>query len=359
MSRSGLLRNRLARRSFLSLPALALPAMPMNAARAQTVYSALPTAVTLLSSGPAYGYIAGWAKLLGPHLLDGLPPGIASSFTAMGGPDGVTVCNAFGARLDPDGGTLMFAPGAALLAWLEGDSRVKYDPGRWIATVVGATPALLVGRMPLSATTARPLRLAATNPIGPELAAFLALDLLGLPIRPVYGLADPASLIEGFRRQTIDLAFLGGPKLHDTLAGLQAAGAQAWFSTGAQGCDGPTLRDPLLPAVPSFLEAAAALAISVPNDERFAGYEAAAAASAICFTAVLPELVRPSTLAAWRRGAELIGDSLSVAAVAVPQGVRLVTGLCAVTFLEQAVRSAAGLDSLRRTMLTRYGWRAS
>ena len=347
--------NGLARRAFLSLPALALPAG--GVAWAQPVAPALPSGVTLLSSGPSYGYIAGWAKLLGPHLLDGLPPDVSSSFTAMGGPDGVTVCNAFGARLDPDGSTIMFAPGAALLAWLEGDSRVHYDPGRWIAAVVGATPGVLVGRAPLSARTGRPLRLAASNPIGPELAAFLALDLLELPVQPVYGLADPASLVESLRRRAVDFAFLSGPKLRETLRHARAAGASALFSTGGQGCNGPRVRDPLVPTVPTFLEAAAAIGAAIPADDRWAGYEAAAAAAAVCFTAVLPDLVRPSTLAAWRRGAELISDSLSVAAVAVPQGVRLVTGVCAGSFLTQASRSAAALDSLRQTMSNRYGWR--
>lgn len=353
MSRPG------SRRAFLSLPALALPMLAPDATWAQSAKAAFPSGVTLLSSGPPYGYIAGWAKLLGPHLLDALPPDVGSTFAALGGPDGVTLCNAFGARLDPDGSTMMFAPGAALLAWLEGDSRVKYDPGRWIATVVGATPAVLVGRAPLSASARRPLRLAASNPVGPELAAFLALDLLGLPARPVFGLADPASLVDGLRRHRIDLAFLSGPKIRDTLAQARAAGAVALFSTGAQGCDGPMQRDPLLPTVPSFLEAAAARAIAIPNDTRFAAYEAAAAAAAVCFAAVLPDLVRPTTLAEWRRGAELIDDSLSVAAVAVPQGVRLVTGVCAGRVLNQASGSAAALNSLRKTMLTRYGWRPS
>jgi hypothetical protein len=355
MSGSGL-----SRRTLLTLPALAWPTLAVPA-MAQPVEAAFPAGVTLLSSGPAYGYIAGWAKLLGPHLLDGLPTVVGSSFSAMGGPDGVTVCNAFGARLDPDGSTVMFTPGAALIAWLEGDSRVKYDPGRWIATVVGAAPAVLVGTIPLSAAVprSRPLRLAASNPVGPELAAFLALDLLGVPAEPVFGPGDAASMIEGLRGRTIDLAFLSGPKLREVLVQAQEAGAPPLFSTGAQGCDGPTLRDPQVPNVPSFLEAASTLGITVPNDDRFAGYSAAAAAAAVCFAAVLPDLVRPSTLAAWRRGAELIGDSLSVAAVAVPQEVRLVTDVCAGSFLTQVSSSAAALDSLRQTMLNRYGWRAS
>jgi hypothetical protein len=353
--------RRLARRAFLSIPALAFPT---GIATAQTVEIASPGGVTLLSSGPAYGYIAGWAKLLGPHLLDGLPPNTEPRFAAMGGPDGVTVCNAFGTRLDPDGSTIMFAPGAALLAWLEGDSRVKYDPGRWVATLAGVTPAVLVGRAPLTRaaltrSASRPLRLAASNPIGPELAAFLALDLLGLPTRPVYGLADPASLLDGLRHRMIDLAFLTGPKLHESLNVVRANGAVPLFSTGSQGCDGPMMRDPLLPTVPSFLEAAASLGRPVQTGDRFAAYEAAAAAAALCFVAVLPDLVRPSTLAEWRRGAELISDSLSVSAVALPQGVRLVTGVCAESFLTPTSRSAAALDSLRQTMLTRYGWRPS
>ena len=88
-------------------------------------------------------------------------------------------------------------------------------------------------------------------------------------------------------------------------------------------------------------------------------YEAAAAAASLCFVAVLPDLVRPSTLAEWRRGAALINDSLSVSAVAVPQGVRLVSGVCAERFLTQTSRSAVALDSLRQTMLTRYGWHPS
>jgi hypothetical protein len=360
MSGSGL-----SRRTFLRLPALALPALTAPAltapAMAQPEDGTFPDGITVLSSGPAYGYIAGWAKLLGAHLLDGLPPDVGSSFAAMGGPDGVTVCNAFGARLDPDGSTVMFAPGAALIAWLEGDSRVEYDPGRWIATVVGATPAVLVGTTSLSAAVprSRPLRLAASNPVGPELAAFLALDLLGVPVEPVFGPGDAASMIAALRGQAVDLAFLTGPKLREALLEAQAAGAPPLFSTGAQGCDGPTQRDPQAPNVPSFLEAASSLGITVPNDDRFAGYTAAAAAAAVCFTAVLPDLTRPSTLAAWRRGAELIGDSLSVSAVAVPQEVRLVTGVCAGSFVSQASGSAAALDSLRQTMLNRYGWRAS
>jgi hypothetical protein len=317
--------------------------------------------VTVLSSGPNYGYVAGWAKLLAPHLLDGLPGDVNSSFDAMGGPDGVTVGNAFGARMDPDGSTIMFAPGAAMIAWLEGDSRVKYDPAQWIPVLLGVTPAVLVARgsVSLAPGRTRPLRIGATNPLGPELAALLALDLLGVPVVPVYGMGDPQSLSDGLRRRVIDLAFLSGAKIKDALTLSAAAGAVPLFSTGAQGCEGPATRDPLLPDVPSFVEAAAAHAIDVSGKPGFAAYGAAAAAAGTCFMAVLPALVRAETVAVWRRGAQITTDSLSVSSVSVPQGVRFLTDACAGSHFSQMAGSSGMLAMLRTTVQQRYGWHAS
>jgi hypothetical protein len=273
----------------------------------------------------------------------------------------VTVGNAFGARMDPDGSTIMFAPGAAMLAWLEGDSRVKYDTAQWIPVLVGVVPAVLVGRRGLVLSPGRrnPLRIGATNPLGPELAALLALDLMGVPAQPVFGMGDPQSLSEGLRRRSIDLAFLSGPKIKNALAAAAAAGAVPLFSTGAQGCEGLATRDPLLPNVPSFVEAAATFAIEVPAKPGFAAYSAAAAAAATCFVAVLPDLVRAETVATWRRGTQISLDSLSVAAVAVPQGVRFLSGGCAATFFMQMTVASGTLATLRTTIQRRYGWHAS
>lgn len=319
--------------------------------------------VTVLSSGPAYGYIAGWAKLLTPQLLRGLPPEVTSAFTAMGGPDGVTVCNAFGARMDPDGSTLMFSPGAALLAWLEGDSRVKYDPARWVPTLIGTQPVVLVGKTPLSQylTQKRALRLGATNPIGPELAAIAALDLLGIPVAPIYGQTDPRSLTEALRRGRIDVALFAGPKIRDALAEAATAGAMplCLLASGSAGCGGPAMRDDLIPTVPTFLETAAALGLQLPEDVRVRAFETAAFAASTCFAAVLPDLVRPATVAAWRRGAELVSDNLSLAAVATQQEIRFQTGACAESLIRKITASPGAAASLRATLLHRFGWRAS
>jgi hypothetical protein len=354
----------ISRRALMGLTGTALataagvPAMAAEAP-AEAVFA---NGVSVLSSGPATGYIAGWAKLLTPYLVHGLPHDVTASFEAMGGPDGVTVCNAFGARMDPDGSTMMVTPGAAFLAWLEGDSRVKYDAGQLIPALIGTSRLVLVGTRPLTdiVTRKRAVRLGAINPIGPELAAMLALDLLGVPVAPVFGQGDTKSLVDGLRRGRIDVALLSGAKIRDALAAALAAGAKPlMILASASSCDVPSTRDALLPEIPTFLEAAAALSRPLPNDARFSAYDAATIAASTCFAAVLSDLVRPGTVAFWRRGAQLAADSLSVAAVATQQELILQTGDCAEHLMQRMTGSPAAVVALRATLLHRFGWHAS
>src|ERR1700710_969149 len=136
VSRPSLPSFALPRRGFLGMAA-AVPLAGIAHAATVAEPGGFPNGVTFVTSGPAHGYIAGWAKLLAPHLVSGLPADVVVQFADMGGPDGVTVSNAFGTRISPDGSTVMFTPGTALRAWLEGDSRVAYDPCHWIPTIVG------------------------------------------------------------------------------------------------------------------------------------------------------------------------------------------------------------------------------
>lgn len=354
----------ISRRALMGLTGTALAAAAAGPAKASeaAAEAVFANGVSLLSSGPSTGYIAGWAKLLTPYLVHGLPHDVTASFDAMGGPDGVTVCNAFGARMDPDGSTMMVTPGAAFLAWLEGDSRVKYDASQWIPALIGTSRLVLVGTRPLSeiVTRKRAARLGAMNPIGPELAAMFALDLLGVPVAPVFGQGDAASLIDGLRRDRLDVALLSGPKIRDALDAARTAGAAPlMILASATSCDGPATRDSLLPEIPTFLEAAAALRRPLPDDAHFAAFEAATIAASICFAAVLPDLVRPGTVAFWRRGAQLAADNLSVAAVATQQELSLQTGPCAEHLMQRMTGSAAAVVALRTTLLHRFGWHAS
>jgi hypothetical protein len=344
---------RLIDRRRLLASSLGLPLLSMSAARAATIAEPVgfPDGVTFLTSGPAHGYISGWAKLLGPYLLQGLPRGTAARHDDMGGPDGVTVANAFGLRIAPDGATLMFAPGAALLAWLRGDGRVKFDPGHWIAIVAGVTPAVLVGRGPLMRGS-QPVRLAATNPVGPELAALLALDLLGIRAVPAPTAPTLDYIGQALRGGSIDYALVSGPKVREALASLRNQGIAPLMTLGATGADGTAVRDPLLPSVPTLSEFLKANGI-VPTATRLAAYDAAASAARTCFVATLPDLLRPSALAEWRRGAGIVDDSLSVASVSDPQDVRLLTNNAAATHLAAVLAGAPAIPLINRLVQQR------
>ena len=64
----------------------------------------------------------------------------------VGGLDGVTGANRLDALVVPDGKTAAILPGAALIAWLTGDSRVHFDPTRWVPLMAGANSGVLVVR---------------------------------------------------------------------------------------------------------------------------------------------------------------------------------------------------------------------
>lgn len=58
--------------------------------------------------------------------------GEAVAIETVGTADGATGANRFTATAVADGSDLLMLPGEALQAWLAGDPRARYEPGRWI-----------------------------------------------------------------------------------------------------------------------------------------------------------------------------------------------------------------------------------
>ncbi|HYZ32554.1 MAG TPA: hypothetical protein VE684_09765, partial [Crenalkalicoccus sp.] len=167
-----------------------------------------PDDVSLLVAGPSGGRAARWGELMAPALGRALQQGAALPRQNVGGPDGVTGANQFDAHANPDGSTALLVPGQAALSWLCGDTRVKFDAGRWVPVWAGSTSAALATRVKL--VPGQTVRVAVGNLIGPELAGLLALDLLGIGAVPVrIDGAGPSPL----RRPDVDAVVLRGPAL--------------------------------------------------------------------------------------------------------------------------------------------------
>ncbi|MGH7154094.1 MAG: hypothetical protein ACREF3_09195, partial [Acetobacteraceae bacterium] len=171
---------------------------------------AFPHGATIVVAGPDAGRLDRWGRLIEPGLAEALSPGTVVRLDSVGGADGVTGANRFGAFAAPDGRTVLMAPGDAAIAWLVGDPRAKFDVAAWVPVLAGATPALMVGRPALrSLQGGHPVRIAIDHLDSSELAGVLALDLLGARAVPVGGIAS-SGLAAALRRGTVDAVLLCG-----------------------------------------------------------------------------------------------------------------------------------------------------
>src|SRR6202008_31963 len=118
-----------------------------------------------------------------------MPPYTAIRRVEIGSADGVTAANQFEVRGVPDGTTVLMVPGQAALAWMVGDPRAQFDVGHWVPVMAGTTPGVVGGRLGTLTNGGR-VRGAAANAASADLAALLGLQLLGVPVQPVFGITE-------------------------------------------------------------------------------------------------------------------------------------------------------------------------
>jgi hypothetical protein len=314
-----------------------------------------PDSVQLLVAGPSGGRMDQWADAIGAALARALPPGTTLDQTLAGGADGVTAANQFEARVAPDGQTALLLPGDTPLAWLTGDPRARFDAASWLPVMTGLTPGVLASRVPGSAL--RPgsrLRVATSVPAGPELAALLGLDLMGVEPVPVFGLRETEIALAALRGRVVDAVFLTGPDTPALLAAAAACGAAPLFTLGMPTQTG-LRRDPLLPEIATALELAAALRGAPPTGALAGAWRSAAAAAQIEFALVLPPMTPAALVAQWR----CAGVEASRALRAQSPGVRLLCAPEANAATAAVAAEPAAMLELRRWLAARFNWTPS
>ena len=326
-----------------------------HAAAASGVPDNFRDQATLLVAGPEGGRLDEESRQLVPPLTRALPPGTTLTRALSGGMDGVTGANQFEARGAPDGLTVLMVPGAAALAWLAGDPRAQFDAGRWLPVMAAVSPCVLVGRLPgRRIARGMRLRLAISNPIGPEMAALLALDMLGVQCTPVPGLADQAAR-QALRQGSVDVVLLRGQQVLAQIADLASDDARPLFSFGMARDGGGVTRDPLLADIESFPEYAANLRGVAPHGALYAAWQGAAAASRLDFALVLPQLTPAAMVALWRQAGTQTAVAPGINDLA--DGVRTVATPAATTCVGAIATDTASLLELRRWLSERLNWR--
>jgi hypothetical protein len=297
-----------------------------------------------------------WGDIIGPALCQALPAGTSLRLSLVGGADGVTAANQFDARVAPDAETVLLLPGETPLAWLTGDPRARFDAACWLPVMAGLTSGVLASRVP--ATGLRPgarLRVATTaTPAGPELAALLGLDLMGIEPVAATGLPGPDAALPALRARLVDAVFIAGPEAPAALAQACQAGATPLFSLGVPS-EGGVLRDPLLPDIPTAPELATMLNGRRPGGLLSGVWRSVAAAAQIEFAVVLPPLTPASLVSQWRRA----GAEAALTLQGRVPGVRLLAAPEANIAANAVVADPAAILELRRWLAVRFNWRPS
>jgi len=345
------------RQVMRGLAAASIMPVGLNAAWA----SAGADPLALLVAGPEDDQTSRWGNACALAMQAGFP-GVPKIITRpVGGLDGVTGANRLDALVVPDGKTAAILPGASLIAWMTGDSRVHFDPTRWIPLMAGGNSGVLVVRSNPQAQpdlqslkAMAPLRLAADQPQSNDLAALLALARLGVQTAPVFGLRSTDAKTRAFLAGEVDAVFVCGEGVPEDIAPLSAGGGVPVFSLGAQMPDGSVGADPLFPNLPDVI---AFSGNSTPFLDT--AYRAAAAAARLDFMVVLPKLTDPSAVAQWRQAANAAITAPALVAAASASSVELQPALSVVSALGALGQVAPDQMDLQAFLAKSFGWQPS
>lgn len=310
----------------------------------------------LLVAGPSGEQTDRWATAWALSLSSGFPGAPNILTEPVGGLDGVTGGNRLEALVVPDGKTAALLPGAALVAWLTGDTRVHFDPTRWAPVLGGSQSGVLVVRLAGKQANLKSLqgfgglRFAADNPESNDLAALIALERMGVQNTPVFGLRGTEAKTKAFAVGDVDAVFLCGEGVPEDVAPLSANGGVPVFTIGKIS-NGVLGADPLFSGVPE----AGAFAPASPWLQ--AAYQAAAAAARLDYFMVLPRLSSPAAVADWRQAAAAaaIGDA-ALQSAASASGVGLLASADAIAELSALNISLADQAGLQSFLAQRFGW---
>lgn len=301
----------------------------------------VPEAATLLAPGPEDGATARIARRAAAGLARGLVQAAAVRVSVLGGPDGITAANRFASSAVPDGLVLLMLPGLAAHAQFVGDSRARYDPRQWPAICGSLQPCILAGRGAVS--DAAPVRLALPGPAAPEVAALLALDMLGRRAVPVFGLAGAAAeaAVQAGQADALPLAGAAlGPR-----AG--ALGLNCWFCFDSAGQP----RDTALPLVPMLGE----LMLDPQRLDLLEAVRAGGAALRTRGLVVLPALTAADVVALWRGAAQRWSEEEPEA---IEAGARRIGAAAATAHAAALCPQSDVALAYREWLLRRLNWRA-
>lgn len=221
--------------------------------------------VTIIVPFGAGGGADRLARILMPSLTANLPGNPEIIVLNQPGGGGITAANAFQEAEENDGTMIMLASTSTFLPKMLGDESAQFDPTEWTAVAGFPRGALLYGikdqigiegdgadiSTDYAAILEADIRFGLSTPVSAELLDMVALTLLGVEPRVIFGL-DSSDAEAAFLRAELNM------NTDNTLRYLrnfrEDPNVVALWSYGVLDEDGELQRDPDYPALPTFEE---------------------------------------------------------------------------------------------------------
>jgi len=247
------------------LSAVAVAMTAFGSAEAQVDFSGQRVTMTVPTA--AGGGADLYARFLGQEIVSRLPGRPLFVVENVPGAGAIAGSNQFQDRARRDGTSLLAASASVMGNFAFGDSRVNYRLDEWIPVISSPQGSVVYVHANLGVTGAHDIArmrdmtvvMGANNPTGGDLRILLAMHLLGVEVRPVFGM-NRADAFQSFQRGEVNLDFAINNAFEILVTPLIAANqAYPLFSMGFTDDDGNIVRDPATPDVPHFLEVYEAL----------------------------------------------------------------------------------------------------
>lgn len=299
------------RRALLGAAAAASAAVPLRA-RAQANFAGR-TIEFVIPFAEAGGSDV-WARFLSPFLARHLPGQPTVIVRNQPGGGSIIGANDFAQRARTDGSAI-FGPSASThLPFLLGDRRVRYDYAKWTPLIVSPTGGVLYvsSRLGISRTDqiaelrGKELVFPSQGATGLDIVAILALHLLGLNARYVFGMRGRGDARLAVERGDANADHQTTPAWNTQVMPMVRAGAAVpLFSYGVPDAQGNVQRDPSFPDIPTFEEVYRSMHGRAPDGLPYAAYRACSvAAFAGQKPAVIPSDTPAPIITAFRKAFE-------------------------------------------------------
>ena len=205
-----------------------------------------------------------WGRFNAPFFSRYLPGQPTVVVRNVPGGNSIAGANRFAARARPDGLSVLGTSASTQFPYLMADPRVDYDYADWRVVMAYGTGGVAYVSSELGVTSIadlanvmdRELLYGSQGPTSLDLVPVLGFKLLGLNVRPIFGMSGRGAGRLAFERGELNLDYQTSTAyLRNVVPLIEQGDAVPLFSWGALDDSGNLIRDPTFPDLPHYGEA--------------------------------------------------------------------------------------------------------